>query len=65
MFLKINGRDSEVADNANIREIVQASEFKDSLIVVKLNGQVTLRDAWERPLKPHDGIEIVRVIGGG
>jgi thiamine biosynthesis protein ThiS len=65
MLVKINGRKSEVADNATIREVVMASEFKDSLIVVQRNGLVTLREVWDVPLKSDDELEIVRVIGGG
>jgi thiamine biosynthesis protein ThiS len=65
VLIKVNGRDSEVADNVTIREVVLASGFKDSLIVVELNGIVTRREAWETPLKSNDSLEIVRVIGGG
>jgi sulfur carrier protein len=65
MFIKINGRESEVAEGVTIQEVVLTSGFKDSLIVVELNGAVTRRESWAAPLKSHDSLEIVRVIGGG
>jgi thiamine biosynthesis protein ThiS len=65
VFIQINGRESEVADGVTIQEVVLASGFKDSLIVVELNGAVTRRESWATPLKARDSLEIVRVIGGG
>jgi thiamine biosynthesis protein ThiS len=65
VLIKINGLDSEVADDITIQEVVLTSDFKDSLIVVQLNGTVTRRESWATPLKAHDRLEIVRVIGGG
>ncbi len=65
MVIKVNGRDLEVNDTSTIQDVVAVSGFKDSLIVVTLNGAVTLRESWARPLNPGDSLEIVRVIGGG
>jgi sulfur carrier protein len=65
VFIKINSRESEVADGITIQEVVLTSGFKDSLIVVELNGAVTRRESWATSMKARDSLEIVRVIGGG
>ncbi len=65
MQIKINGQTSEVQDKITIQELIRDSAFRDSLIVVELNGTITLRDSWSSPLKDNDSLEIVRVIGGG
>ena len=65
MIIKVNGRELEVAETSTIQDVVINSGFKDRLIVVMLNGAVTLRESWSRPLNSGDTLEIVRVRGGG
>lgn len=66
MVIRINGKDSEVALDISIAELLEHLEIRPGRVVVELNAEVVSRDAHgETQLKEGDEVEIVHFVGGG
>ena len=66
MVIRINGKDSEVASDINIAQLLEHLEIRPGRVVVELNAEVVSRDAYgDTQLKEGDEVEIVHVVGGG
>ncbi len=66
MLIRINGTESEVADNITIQGLLSARKLTGAAILIELNGAIIARELWENTtLNPDDSLEIIRLIGGG
>ncbi len=66
MLTRINGTESEVADNVTIQGLLSARKLTGAAIIVEVNGAIIARELWENTtLNPDDSLEIIRMIGGG
>ena len=65
MFIKINGSESEVAENLSIQGLLLAHKLGES-IIIELNGAIIARRLWESTiLNLDDQLEITRIMAGG
>ena len=66
MLIKINGTESEVADNVAIQGLLSARKLTGAAIIIEVKGAIIARELWENAtLNPDDSLEIIRIIGGG
>ena len=66
MVIRINGKDSEVAPDINVAQLLEDLEIRPGRVVVELNAEVVSRDAHgATQLKQGDEVEIVHFVGGG
>ena len=66
MTIRINGKDSDVAADLSIAQLLEHLEIRPGRVVVELNAEVVSRDAHgETQLKEGDEVEIVHFVGGG
>ena len=66
MTIHINGKDSDVAADISIAQLLEHLEIRPGRVVVELNAEVVSRDAHgETRLKEGDEVEIVHFVGGG
>lgn len=66
MVIRINGKDSEVAADISIAQLLEHLDIRPGRVVVELNAEVVSRDAHGgTQLKDGDEVEIVHFVGGG
>jgi len=66
MIVKINGKETEIPQNLNIRELLEYLNIKTNYVAVELNKEIVKRSQWEQTfLKENDILEIVTFVGGG
>lgn len=66
MVIQINGKDSEVAADISVAQLLEHLEIRPGRVVVELNAEVVSRDALgDTQLKDGDEVEIVHFVGGG
>ena len=66
MVIRINGKDSAVAPDISVAELLEHLEIRPGRVVVELNAEIVSRDAHgETRLKEGDEVEIVHFVGGG
>jgi thiamine biosynthesis protein ThiS len=64
--IRINGKDSDVAADLSIAQLLEHLEIRPGRVVVELNAEIVSRDAHgETQLKEGDEVEIVHFVGGG
>ncbi len=66
MVIRVNGKDSEVASDISVAQLLEHLEIRPGRVVVEINAQVVSRDAHgDTQLKEGDEVEIVHFVGGG
>jgi len=66
VVIQINGKDSEVAADISVAQLLEHLEIRPGRVVVELNAEVVSRDALgDTQLKDGDEVEIVHFVGGG
>ncbi len=66
MVIRINGKDSEVAPDISVAQLLEHLEIRPGRVVVELNAEVVSREAYGgTQLKDGDEVEIVHFVGGG
>lgn len=66
MIVKINGKEMEIPQNLNIRELLEYLNIKTNYVAVELNKEIVKRSQWEQTfLQENDILEIVTFVGGG
>ncbi len=66
MRVRVNGKDRDLPQSANLREYVASLGVNMATIAVAVNGEVVKRDGLALiELSEGDTVEIVRAVGGG
>ena len=66
MRVRVNGKDRDLPEPANLREYVASLGVNMTTIAVAVNGEVVKRDRLAFvELAEGDTVEIVRAVGGG
>ena len=66
MRVRVNGKDRDLPESANLREYVASLGVNMAAIAVAVNGEVVKRgDLASMELAEGDSVEIVRAVGGG
>ena len=66
MRVRVNGKDRDLPESANLREYVASLGVNMATIAVAVNGEVVKRDGLALiELSEGDTVEIVRAVGGG
>jgi len=66
MRIRVNGKDSEVADGLTVSGLIESMELNPCAVVVELNLWILPREEWDRyVLKIDDIVEIISFVGGG
>ena len=66
MVIRINGKDSDVAPDLSVAQLLEHLEIRPGRVVVELNAEVVPRDAHgATQLNEGDEVEIVHFVGGG
>lgn len=66
MHIQLNGEPFELADGANVAQLIEALELAGRRVAVEHNLQIVPRSLYaSTQLSEGDRIEIVHAIGGG
>jgi sulfur carrier protein len=67
MTVEVNGKETELAEDATVRDVVQSLvERAERGVAVALDGEVVPRSAWQTTrLRAGDRLEVLRAVQGG
>ena len=66
MYILLNGKEHEVADDATLAQLISTLNLADRRFAVEINETLIPRSTHgEHVLQPDDRVEIVQAIGGG
>ena len=66
MLVVVNGKETQVADNTSVDEVIHALGLKAERVAVELNHRIIKRGQWtSTALSEGDRVEIVHFVGGG
>lgn len=64
--MTINGKPRELPREMNILELLDHLGVRRNGVAVAVNGEVVLREEWERTvIRAGDHVEVVHMVGGG
>lgn len=66
MKVILNGKPTELNDNASLLEFLKTKELEPDRIIIEYNFDIAKKEDWSSiVLKENDNIEILRFVGGG
>ena len=64
--IDLNGNSHEIpADVGNVQQLLENLNLADRILIVELNKEIVAKDAYDKPIKDRDKIEIIHFVGGG
>ncbi len=66
MDIQLNGKQTSVADNTSIGDLIRAKDLDPNTVVVEHNRAIVVAGDWDQViLKDDDTLEVLRFVGGG
>lgn len=66
MKVIINGKETEIAENSTVKQVLETMEIKSNMLVVEKNLNIVDKKDYESCLlNEGDSLEIVGFFGGG
>ncbi|WP_022851157.1 sulfur carrier protein ThiS [Limisalsivibrio acetivorans] len=66
MKVKVNGKETDIEEGMNIKELIESYSLSPERVVIELNGDIPPRDSFEETfVKEGDSVEIINFVGGG
>jgi thiamine biosynthesis protein ThiS len=65
MQVKINGRETQVADHLLLRDLIRERNLSLKNLIVEINGEIVAENREDLCLKSGDNIELVQMVFGG
>lgn len=67
MRLVVNGREMDLEEGANLRDVLSALRIEDSRgLAIAVDAEVVPKAAWdEAPLREGSRVEVLRAVQGG
>lgn len=64
--IDLNGSSHEVpAMVENVQQLLGHLNLADRILIVELNKKIVAKEAYDKPIKDRDQIEIIHFVGGG
>jgi sulfur carrier protein len=64
--IELNGNSHEIpSDVGNVQQLLENLNLADRILIVELNKEIVAKDAYDKPIKDRDQIEIIHFVGGG
>lgn len=64
--IDLNGSSHEVpAMVENVQQLLGHLNLADRILIVELNKKIVEKEAYDKPIKDRDQIEIIHFVGGG
>lgn len=64
--IDLNGNAHEIpSDIENVQQLLENLELSDRILIVELNKEIVAKEAYDKPIKDRDQIEIIHFVGGG
>ena len=64
--IDLNGNSHEVpAKVENVQQLLGHLNLADRILIVELNKIIIAKEAYDKPIKDRDQIEIIHFVGGG
>lgn len=64
--IDLNGSSHEVpAKVENVQQLLGHLNLADRILIVELNKEIVAKEAYDKPIKDRDQIEIIHFVGGG
>jgi sulfur carrier protein len=64
--IELNGNSHEIpSDVGNVQQLLENLDLADRILIVELNKEIVAKDAYDKPIKDRDQIEIIHFVGGG
>ena len=64
--IDLNGNAHEIpSDVGNVQQLLENLELADRILIVELNKEIVAKEAYDKPIKDRDQIEIIHFVGGG
>ena len=65
-MITVNGKDAEYEEGATVASLLKKMGFVFPLIIVKINGELISRDAYDRtPVSEGDDVQVIHMMSGG
>lgn len=66
MKLIINGKPKELAENLNLKEMIDQLSLPTTPAIAEINGNIIKQNLWHTiPIKDGDCVELINFVGGG
>jgi sulfur carrier protein len=64
--IELDGNSHEIpSDVGNVQQLLENLDLADRILIVELNKEIVAKDAYDKPIKDRDQIEIIHFVGGG
>jgi sulfur carrier protein len=64
--IELNGNSHEIpSEVGNVQQLLENLNLADRILIVELNKEIVAKDAYDKPIKDRDQIEIIHFVGGG
>ena len=64
--IDLNGNTHEVPTKVrNVQQLLGHLSLENRILIVELNKKVVAKEAYDKPIKDRDQIEIIHFVGGG
>ena len=64
--IDLNGSSHEVpAKVESVQQLLGHLNLADRILIVELNKEIVAKEAYDKPIKDRDQIEIIHFVGGG
>jgi sulfur carrier protein len=64
--IELNGNSHEIpSEVGNVQQLLENLDLADRILIVELNKEIVAKDAYDKPIKDRDQIEIIHFVGGG
>ncbi len=65
MQLKINGLQTEVADNLSLGDLIRDRNLSMMSLIIEINGEIVGDNRQDLRLNSNDNIELIQMVFGG
>ncbi|WP_210469930.1 sulfur carrier protein ThiS [Sporosarcina sp. 6E9] len=64
--IELNGNSHEIpSEVGNVQQLLENLDLADRILIVELNKEIVAKEAYDKPIKDRDQIEIIHFVGGG
>ncbi|MCZ2257326.1 sulfur carrier protein ThiS [Sporosarcina sp. G11-34] len=64
--INLNGNSHEIPSAVeNVQQLLENLTLADRILIVELNKEIVAKEAYDKPIKDRDQIEIIHFVGGG
>lgn len=64
--IELNGNTKELPKEVgNVQELLEHLNLEERILIVELNKDILTKEAYDKPIRDRDQVEIIHFVGGG